>query len=215
MMDMSVIVQAGGSSSRMGQDKALMQFNGEALVVRVLKRLIFGLGIDNVFEWIVVTNHIQDYTFLQKSLPVRLAADVVQGLGALGGLYTALSESRSTIVAVVACDLPFADAEILRTGYYKINDDAWDVFVPSTMYGLEPYHAVYRRNPCLTAIKAALDEGKRKVVSWFPDVRVYKHTVKDEIVFWNVNEHEEFLQAERAAMREDCSKRKYNDRESI
>ena len=36
---LSIVIQAGGESSRMGQDKALMPFLGQPLIQRVLARV--------------------------------------------------------------------------------------------------------------------------------------------------------------------------------
>ncbi|RME08873.1 MAG: molybdopterin-guanine dinucleotide biosynthesis protein MobB, partial [Anaerolineae bacterium] len=77
---LSVVIQAGGRSSRMGQDKALMPFLGEPLVRRVLRRLR-----PLADELLITTNNPQDY----PPLGVRLVPDVIPDRGALGGLLTA------------------------------------------------------------------------------------------------------------------------------
>ena len=94
---LTICVQAGGESSRMGQDKALMPFLGRPLIQRVTDRLA-----PIADEVIVTTNHPEDYRFL--GLP--LFPDLKPGRGALGGLYTALSSATCESVAVVACDMP-------------------------------------------------------------------------------------------------------------
>ncbi len=79
---LTVAIQAGGESRRMGQDKALLPFLGQPLIVRVIERL--KLLADEI---LVTTNHPQAYQFL--GLP--LYPDQQPGRGALGGLYTALN----------------------------------------------------------------------------------------------------------------------------
>ena len=100
----SIVIQAGGESNRMGQNKALMPFLGEALLTRVARRL-GGLGDE---LW-VASNHGAELA----PLGLRVVKDRQPGLGALGGLLTALSEARWPIVVVVACDMPFIDAGLL------------------------------------------------------------------------------------------------------
>ena len=79
---MSVVIQAGGESSRMGQDKALLPFLGKPMISRVMARLA-----PIAEEMLVTTNHPEDYSFLD----IPLFSDLNPGHGALGGLYTALS----------------------------------------------------------------------------------------------------------------------------
>jgi molybdopterin-guanine dinucleotide biosynthesis protein A len=93
---LSIVIQAGGESQRMGQDKALIPILGQTLIERVLDRLSH-LGD----EILITTNNPECYRFL--NLP--LIADVLPGRGALGGLYSALNAARGPHVAVVACDM--------------------------------------------------------------------------------------------------------------
>jgi hypothetical protein len=81
-----------------------------------------------------------------------------------------------------------------------------DAVVPESGEGYEPFHAVYRREPCLAAIRAALDAGQRRMISWFPLAQV--HILSAEQVraidpmlraFENINTPEELEQAESTA----------------
>src|SRR5215207_1652434 len=101
----TVCIQAGGQSSRMGEDKALKTFLGRPLIQRVIERLSHMAD-----ELIVTTNRPDDYGFLN----LRLAPDLKPDRGALGGLYTAIASAAHPIVAVVACDMPFASGELLE-----------------------------------------------------------------------------------------------------
>lgn len=193
----SVIIQAGGQSSRMGRDKGLIPFLGDPLVSRLANRLE-GLGQ----ELIITTNRPDDYAFL--NLP--LAQDLILGAGALGGLYTALSVARYPIVVVVACDMPFVSTELLQAQADLLEEKDVDLVIPRSPEGLEPLHGVYRRETCLPAVQEALEAGERKVVSWFPLVKTYIMQPEEVarydpkfISFINVNSPEEFMQAETLA----------------
>jgi len=194
---LTICVQAGGASRRMGQDKALMPFLGRPLIQRVVDRLT---PIAN--ELIVTTNHPQDYRFL--GLP--LFPDLKPGRGALGGLYTALSSAACEVVAVVACDMPFANASLIEAASRLLVQEEADVVIPDSGDGLEPLHAVYRREICLPAIEAAIDSDQWRLISWFPQVKV-RILQPDEVklydlagmTFWNLNTPEEFAEAEKTA----------------
>jgi len=197
---LTVCIQAGGQSSRMGEDKALKTFLGRPLVQRVVERLT-----PLADEVILTTNRPDDYAFLK----VPLFSDLKPGRGALGGLYTAIASASNPIVAVVACDMPFASARFFEEATRLLEDEEADVVIAKSEEGYEPLHAVYRRETCLPAIEAAIDADLWKVVAWFPQVKVRVLT-SDEIkrydpsglAFWNVNTPEEFAKAEEIAKSE-------------
>jgi molybdopterin-guanine dinucleotide biosynthesis protein A len=194
---LTLCIQAGGQSSRMGEDKALKTFLGRPLIQRVIERLS-----PVADEIIVTTNRPEDYAFL--NLP--LFPDLKPGRGALGGLYTAIASAKHPFVGVVACDMPFASASLFEAASRLLDKEEADVVIPKSKEGYEPLHAIYRRETCLPAIQSAIDADQWKVVAWFPQVKVHALTF-DEVkrydvlglAFWNVNTPEEFAEAERIA----------------
>jgi molybdopterin-guanine dinucleotide biosynthesis protein A len=193
----SLVIQAGGQSTRMGEDKALKPFLGQPLIQHVIERLA-----PLADEILVTTNRPADYAFLGH----RLVSDLAPGRGPLGGLYTAVASATSPIVAVVACDMPFASARLLETATRIMVKEEADVVIARTDEGYEPFHAVYRRETCVPAIQSAIEADKWKVIAWFPSVKV-RDLTRAEVsaadpsgrAFWNVNTPEEFIEAERLA----------------
>ncbi len=191
---LTLSLQAGGKSSRMGKDKALLDFGGQTLIQHVLSRL------DTLAqETIITTNHPEGYRFL--GLP--LIPDIIPERGALGGLFTALSAASNPLVAVVACDLPFASPEILATGRdLLLADPKLDAVIPSTAQGLEPLHAIYRRETCLPAVKRAIDADQWKMIAWHSEVNLRVLSPEEtavydrqRLVFWNLNTPKDFAAA--------------------
>lgn len=195
---LTVCIQAGGESSRMGEDKALKPFLGRPLIQRVIDRLT-----PIADELIVTTNHPDKYTFLD----IPLFSDLKPGRGALGGLYTAIASASHPFVAVVACDMPFASASFIEAATKLMLEEGVDVVIAKTEEGYEPLHALYRRETCLPAIEAAIDGDQWKVIAWFPQVKVRLLTPEEVerydpagLAFWNVNTPEEFAEAEKIAI---------------
>jgi len=181
----------------MGEDKALKPFLGHPLIQRVIERLS-----PIADELIVTTNHPDDYSFLQ----LRLIPDLKPGRGALGGLYTAIASATHPMVAVVACDMPFANAKLLEAAIIIMVEEEADVVIAKSDEGFEPFHAVYRRATCLPAIESAIDADQWKVVSWFPQAKVRVLAQEElerfdpsRLAFWNVNTPDEFSKAEEIA----------------
>jgi molybdopterin-guanine dinucleotide biosynthesis protein A len=204
---LTVVVQAGGMSARMGEDKALKPFLGRPLIQRVIDRLV-----PIADELIVTTNRPAEYEFLS----LRLVPDLKPGRGALGGLYTAIASAASPLVAVVACDMPFASPMLFEGALKLMVEEEADVVIARVAsqaergekpgQGYEPLHALYRRETCLPAIESAISADQWKVISWFPQVKVRTLTT-DEVksfdpsglCFWNLNTPEEFIEAEKRA----------------
>jgi molybdopterin-guanine dinucleotide biosynthesis protein A len=191
---LSVVVQAGGHSRRMGENKALKSFLGRPLIERVVSRVQ-----PIADELILTTGDPEIYVFVEA----RKVADLRPGLGPLGGLHTALSTARFETVAVVACDMPFASPSLLLAAAKILELEDADLVIAESPEGFEPLHAVYRRSTCLPAIEAAIDTGQRRVISWFPAVKVRRLTPGElqqhdpaGTAFWNVNTPEEFALAE-------------------
>jgi molybdenum cofactor guanylyltransferase len=205
---LTIAIQAGGLSSRMGQDKALMPFLDRPLIAHLVDRLK-----GSADELLVTTNHPQNFAFLG----VPLFSDILPGLGALGGLYTALFVSSQPLVAVIACDMPFIEPALLRAQLDLLQKEGADIVIPRSPDGLEPLHAVYRRETCLPAVYAALQAGERKMIAWHSGYQAYpgyaavrlRVMASEEVAvvdpqfrsFINVNTQEEFRQAEELARR--------------
>lgn len=189
---LTVAIQAGGRSRRMGIDKGLVPLHGRPMVSHLLDR-VADLGD----EILITTNRPDDYAFLG----VRLAPDDSPGAGALSGLRTALKAANGDKVLVLACDMPFVSRSLLAH-LIRLAPQA-DVIIPRPGGEYEPMHAVYDRG-CLTEIEASLEAGDMRMISFFPRVRVL--AVEDEelgqldpgrLSFFNVNTPEDLAQAER------------------
>ncbi len=191
----SLVIQAGGKSSRMGENKGLMQFMGVPLIQRVFERTK-----DIAREVLIVSNDPEELAFLD----VTLVSDSIVGKGAIGGLYTAMDKASSEYVAVIACDLPFVSAPILSEGARLLEETGADVAIPRVEGDFfEPLHAVYRRETCKRAILQAIQADQRRLISWFPSVRVVemdeilcKQLDPARLAFFNINNKEDFLLAE-------------------
>ena len=160
MVPLAGVVLCGGASRRMGTDKALVEFEGVPLVVRVANRLA----------------EVADPVMLASGAGGRLTAalgelrfeeihDDGEQRGPVAGLIAALTASPHELTAVVAGDMPFIDPDLLRhlcrigTGSNDI-----DAVIPRDDHGLQPLHAVYRRR-ALPRLRAVLADGTRELKS--------------------------------------------------
>ncbi len=177
----------------MGENKAFIEINGTPIIQRIctLFKTLFS-------EIIIVTNEAE----LFRNFEAKVYNDLIPGRGVLGGLYTGIFYASFPYAFCVACDMPFLKAQVIR---YLINEKQnFDVTVPKTKDGLEPLHAIYSKN-CLGPIKKIMDQGKLKVLDFYPMVSV--HTIEESEFhlldpgmqsFMNVNTPEELISAKRS-----------------
>lgn len=188
---LTVAIQAGGQSRRMGRDKGLVLLHGRPLVRHLLDR-VADLGD----EVLITTNQPEDYAFLGA----RLIPDRSPGAGALSGLRTALQAAHGDKVLVLACDMPFVSRPLL-IHLIELAPQA-DVVIPRPGGEYEPMHAIYDKG-CLPEIEASLKAGDMRMISFFPRVRVL--VVEDDVLgrldpggrsFFNINTPADLAQAE-------------------
>lgn len=163
----TVVIQAGGESKRMGQSKALVEFEGRPLICRLVERVLPAAD-----ELVITTNEAEKLGFLKTEFPdvdIKLVPDKKDVRGALMGMETALDAASCPIVAVVACDMVFASPSLIVAEAIEMTETGADAVVPVNKHGYEPFHASYRKGSCLAAVRRALDEGKTRVQSIFSD----------------------------------------------
>ena len=201
----TVVIQAGGESRRMGQSKATVPFAGRPLICRIVERLAPAAD-----DLVITTNEPENLAFLHAEFPqlrIQLVRDVYDVRGALPGLCTALEFARNPYVAVVACDMVFASASLVVAEALAMNESGADVVVPVNKHGFEPFHALYRRAGCLPAVRAAIDRGEKRAQSFFGEVEVFEFT-QDRVLeaepmggcFINANTPEELHALEEALL---------------
>ena len=148
----AAFILAGGASTRMGRDKALLELGGEPMVVRAAR-----LAEPHVTSVAVVA---PEGRFAELALP--LLPDRWPGAGPLGGIATALSATKADWNLVVGCDLPYLTSEWLAWFIPRAMNSPAQAVVPESRRGLEPLAAVYHR-ACAAPLTAALDRGVRRV----------------------------------------------------
>ena len=99
----------------------------------------------------------------------RSVADRVPGCGPLGGLHAALTDALGDATFVVACDMPYLSAALIRY-MLALTGDA-DGVVPRTEDGYHPLCAAYTR-ACIEPIARRLADGRLKMTDLFDDLRV-------------------------------------------
>jgi molybdopterin-guanine dinucleotide biosynthesis protein A len=189
-LKISSIVLAGGKSTRLGHDKVLEKIGNTSLLEQVISRV--GTLSEEI---IIVTAKERTFTELVSHPEIQIVSDIFPGQGSLGGIYTGLVKSASFYNLVVAVDMPFVNADLLR---YMIGiSEGFDFVLPRVNGLYEPLHAIYSKN-CIKPIEKILGQGKKTIIELFKYVKV-RYVEAEEIdrydpqhlSFFNINTSEE------------------------
>lgn len=181
-MDYSIVILAGGKSSRMGKDKSMIKLNGKTILERVVD---VANGLTG--KVMVVSNEHGKHHYMN----VELVSDIRKGLGPLAGIEAALLKTSTEVNVVIACDMPFVTEEMIRQLIAEV-DASHDAIIPIVNNQHHPLFAVYKKST-LYALQETLDNGDRKIslfldkvnTKWISDV------FENENCFYNMNTPED------------------------
>ena len=190
MQPISVFILAGGKSTRMGSDKALLELAGKPLIARAVE-LARKLSSD--------VKIVGDMVKFSAFGPV--VSDVYLNHGPLGGIHAALAASITDWNLGLGVDLPFIKAEFLKYLVGEAQSSGAVVTVPSTSHYFEPLGAVYRAQFRATA-ERALSAGKNKIDALFSELSLRVITEEEltragftPAIFRNLNTPEDWVRA--------------------
>ncbi|HVI70897.1 MAG TPA: molybdenum cofactor guanylyltransferase [Pyrinomonadaceae bacterium] len=192
MDDTEAFILAGGASSRMGTDKSQLPLEGQTFTERIAETLL--KLTDSVY---VVGGRQAD-----SNLPNL--ADVYPQWGALGGLHAALTACKREWAIVVACDLPFATAELFSFLAEKRVDHAAVVPIQQDERP-QPLAALYRVDPCRQRATELIEAGRRRPLDLLEAVKTrwisfaeIRNLDQAERFFVNINTPSDYYEATRS-----------------
>lgn len=145
------VVLAGGQSSRMGKDKALIERDGRTLISNAVELLR-----SQAEELLIIGDPVK-----YARIGPLVIADDTAGQGPLGGVVTALRYAWNDRLIVLACDMPNVTGALVEhlKSALATTDDA---VVPQCDGRLEPLSAVYHRR-CRNVFADRLRAGELKM----------------------------------------------------
>ena len=135
MENFTGIILAGGKSQRMGTDKGLLLLNGKPFIQHIYDAMkpVFG---DNI----VVVSSNADY----DAFGYNRIEDLISDKGPVGGLYTALKQSKTKFNLVLSVDVPLITTELIQW-LVDNHDDGYLVTQTQVEDKVSPLVAVYDR----------------------------------------------------------------------
>jgi molybdenum cofactor guanylyltransferase len=185
-LTLSTLILAGGQSRRMGQDKALIEVNGQPLIQRI--SMVAQTVSDQVF---VVTPWGDRYRSLLPSNCRIIPEPFDPKLGSMGplvGFIQGLSQINSDWCLLLACDLPNLSVPVIRQWCEtlpQVPDEAI-AFLPQHPKGWEPLCGFYRTR-CLASGQTFVEQGGRSFQKWLAQLKVHPLLVDDPSILFNCN----------------------------
>src|SRR5208282_4319587 len=100
-------VIAGGKTSRMGADKAFLEFGGQTLLDRALT------AMGGVCDRVAIVGDPARFAKYESPRYKSVVADIFSGCGPLAGIHAALVHSPAELNLMLAVDMPFVSKELL------------------------------------------------------------------------------------------------------
>ncbi|ETI67686.1 molybdenum cofactor guanylyltransferase [Neobacillus vireti] len=195
-MKAAAIILAGGKSSRMGTNKALLKINEKTNIERTCDAL--KLLFDDI---ILVTNEPETYEFLE----MKMIPDHYPGMGPLAGVHAGLTASDYDVNFIVACDMPFISVELAEALVHACGH--YDAVIPVINGKQHPLFAVFHKKVAGEAAKS-IEEGSLRMkhlldrlhVLYVTESELQTYSQHDlERVFFNMNHPNEYEDAKKWA----------------
>ncbi len=183
-MELTAIILAGGKSTRMGTDKALIKIGDKSLLeiaIDICKPVCTSI--------IISSNNPEHGKF---GYPV--VADEIKDCGSIGGIYSCLKKSETGWNFIISVDTPFVTSDFIL--FLTTQTENYDVIVPFHFQGKEPLIALYNKN-CLSVIEKQMSLHQFKIHhlitlmnTKYSDAREW--VAKTPLLFKNLNRPEDF-----------------------
>jgi molybdopterin-guanine dinucleotide biosynthesis protein A len=180
--DIIAVILSGGKSSRLGTNKAFLQFKNVSFIEVIIEKLLC------LFNKVIISTK-EPIEYLSLLSPAtEIVADGFKVQSSLVGIYSALQKSPTKYIFVIAVDMPTIQEGLIKRllKYYR----KYDVVIPETPKGLEPLCAIYSKN-CLKYIARQIKDNNHKIIDFFDKVRIKIILLKTTKLF-NINTRKDY-----------------------
>lgn len=183
-MELSAVILAGGSSKRMGKDKAGLLFEGRTFLDRIISQLD---GIGDIYVSVGRSEPCADGSVIHIQ-------DDYENCGPLAGIQKALSICKNKVLFVAACDMPFMDSQFAFYLAGFMEEDV-DAVVPIDRDGRKHVVAALYHKRISSVVESQLQNGENRIRNVLEKIRVRYIQIQDhdmERKLKNINHPEEY-----------------------
>ena len=183
---LSVGVLAGGKSSRMGQNKALLQMESRRFIDRICEEL-------SGFSEVLISDA-KKGTY--EDLGLKVVYDEHADIGPLEGIYQILSNAKEDYVFICAADMPFIKKELVEYMAEFISSD-YDCYCLVDEDHIHPLCAIYSKK-MLDTVREQIESGNYRILQVLRKVRIkyikLGQSCFDRRIVRNINTREEYAE---------------------
>ena len=189
---LAAIVLAGGQSSRMQRDKALLTINGQTMLSRICT-----IAAECATQVYVVTPWTEKYRDILppgcQLITETLLSPATKSNSPLIGFAQGLQHIKTEWVLLLACDLARLNSSQVKQWSENLATvlPTEIAFLPRHPKGYEPLCGFYRRN-CLPSLEAYLAAGGKSFQGWLAQQQVKTIPVSDRSCLFNCNTIEDW-----------------------
>ncbi len=174
------VVLAGGESSRMGEEKSLMQFKEQKLIefsITALKPYCSEILISSSKN-------------IHQTFSYRIIADEYHKIGPIAGIHSALRNSHTDFIIILPCDSPMVKSQFVEYLLSQIGEND-KVIVPQYQSNKEPLFAIYHKS-ILPVIELQIKNQDYRLTHILDKVNAKVIEVTDRSCFVNINTPQDF-----------------------
>jgi molybdenum cofactor guanylyltransferase len=179
--DITAVILAGGQGRRMGgQDKGLIEFDGQPLVAILIDRL------EPQISNIMINANRNRERYLAFGYPV-VSDQLDDYQGPLAGFACAMNAVDTDFILTLPCDGPLLASDYVTRFIASQVQTGAPICVADDGERLQPVHALIRID-LLSSLNAYLNSGDRKIDRWYA-MHDFAHTDFSDCVdmFRNIN----------------------------
>mgnify|MGYP000020578250 CR=1 FL=1 len=172
----TAIILAGGQSSRMGEDKGLMNLEGQPMIQYIID------SVKQIASNIIIIANDKAY----EQFGFEVHEDLVKEKGPLVGIVTGLSASKTELNWIISCDAPYVSKDLLLDLMNKLNE--FEAVVPEKEEKKHPLIGAYKKST-LPVFKQALALNHLKIMTVISQLHVLFMDANnfDVLTFRNLN----------------------------
>lgn len=185
MKNVTAVILAGGQSKRMGENKALLNFQGKTFIQTLATKL------EEVFPVLISCNQGEQY----ESYHYEKAIDLYEEVGPIGGIYSSLRASKTPYIWVVPCDTPFVTEKLGEFLCSYISTE-YEALIPVMRNGqIVPTVGIYHKT-ALPVLIEMIENNQYKLMDLLKKLRVryvsMEYTAFDDEMLENINHWEQY-----------------------
>jgi len=177
------VIFAGGKSSRMGEDKALLPFGAYTTLTEFqVKKL------SDYFEPVYISAKTDKFDF-----ECKVIEDTQKESSPLIGILSIFETLEVDEVFILSVDAPFVDKEVIET-IFKSRNDKSDIVVAKSPSGIQPLCGCYKKSMVPLAY-TQLEKGNHKLLDLLALANTELVEFEDDKPFTNLNHPQEYQEA--------------------